>query len=42
MKFLIAVVIVIVVLVALTWVRKNFSKEIRRAKSIRRANNDDQ
>ena len=42
MKFLIVVVVVIVVVVAMTYVRKNFSEEIRRAKSIRRANKDDQ
>lgn len=42
MKFLIVVVVVIVVVAALMWVRRNFSKEIRRAKSIRRANNDGQ
>lgn len=41
MKFLIVLVVVIVVVAALVWVRKNFSKEIRRARTIHRSNKDE-
>lgn len=37
MKILIALLVVIAVVMALMWIRKTFSKEIDRAKSIRRA-----
>ncbi|PQZ96104.1 hypothetical protein CQ018_02140 [Arthrobacter sp. MYb227] len=41
MKFLIALVVIIVVVMALLWIRKTFSKEIDWAKSIRRAQGKD-
>ena len=42
MKFLIFVLIVVVVVVVVMRLRKQFSKEIQRAKEIRRSRDDDQ
>lgn len=41
MKFLLLMVVVVVVIVIVMRLRKQFSKEISRAKDIRRANRED-
>lgn len=41
MKFLIVLLIVVVVVVVVMRLRKQFSKEIERAKEIRRSNRDE-
>lgn len=41
MKFLIVMLIVVIVIVVVARLRKQFSREVQRAKDIRRANRED-